>query len=78
MFLTYVQYIHILIFYSSHSDLYVPVTSLTRMVRVYSRPWDEKSATLKKIKKDQERFIRCLLLFESVSLFLVLKCISVG
>ena len=41
----------------SHSDLYVPVTSLTKMVRLYSRPWDEKSATLKKIKKDQERFM---------------------
>ncbi|XP_065893552.1 uncharacterized protein [Dysidea avara] len=36
-----------------HSELYAPVTALTKMVRLYSKSWDEKSAPLKKIKQDQ-------------------------
>ena len=38
----------------SISDLGMPVSELVRMVRVYSTPWEEKSAALKKLHEDYE------------------------
>ena len=38
----------------SVSDLNMPVNELVRLVRVYSTPWEEKSAALKKLHEDYE------------------------
>ena len=38
----------------SVSDLSMPVNELVRLVRVYSTPWEEKSAALKKLHEDYE------------------------
>ncbi|XP_033101455.1 uncharacterized protein LOC117104681 [Anneissia japonica] len=40
--------------YRSTTDMYTPVTELVRLVRVYSVPWEEKSAALKKLHTDYE------------------------
>ncbi|RUS81620.1 hypothetical protein EGW08_010633, partial [Elysia chlorotica] len=40
--------------FRSISDLGMPVSELVRMVRVYSTPWEEKSAALKKLHEDYE------------------------
>lgn len=40
--------------FRSISDLGMPVNELVRMVRVYSTPWEEKSAALKKLHEDYE------------------------
>ncbi|GFN85725.1 histone-lysine N-methyltransferase setd1b-a-like [Plakobranchus ocellatus] len=40
--------------FRSISDLGMPVGELVRMVRVYSTPWEEKSAALKKLHEDYE------------------------
>ena len=42
------------IFVPSVSDLSMPVNELVRLVRVYSTPWEEKSAALKKLHEDYE------------------------
>ncbi|KAJ8314959.1 hypothetical protein KUTeg_007109 [Tegillarca granosa] len=39
---------------SSVSDMNMPVNELVRLVRVYSTPWEEKSAALKKLHEDYE------------------------
>jgi hypothetical protein len=36
------------------SDANMPVNELVRLVRVYSTPWEEKSAALKKLHEDYE------------------------
>ena len=41
-------------FFPSVSDLGMPVNELVRLVRVYSTPWEEKSAALKKLHEDYE------------------------
>lgn len=38
----------------SISDLHMPTNELIRMVRVYSTPWEEKSAALQKLHEDHE------------------------
>ena len=38
----------------SVSDLGMPANELVRLVRVYSTPWEEKSAALKKLHEDYE------------------------
>ncbi|XP_056014188.1 uncharacterized protein LOC125673462 isoform X4 [Ostrea edulis] len=40
--------------FRSVSDLNMPVNELVRLVRVYSTPWEEKSAALKKLHEDYE------------------------
>ncbi|XP_076445536.1 uncharacterized protein LOC143283248 [Babylonia areolata] len=40
--------------FRSVSDLSMPVNELVRLVRVYSTPWEEKSAALKKLHEDYE------------------------
>ena len=40
--------------FHSISDLNMPVNELLRLVRVYSTPWEEKSAALKKLHEDYE------------------------
>ncbi|XP_053396911.1 uncharacterized protein LOC123552816 isoform X2 [Mercenaria mercenaria] len=40
--------------FRSVSDLNMPVNELLRLVRVYSTPWEEKSAALKKLHEDYE------------------------
>ena len=40
--------------YCSVSDANMPVNELVRLVRVYSTPWEEKSAALKKLHEDYE------------------------
>lgn len=40
--------------FRSISDLNMPVNELVRLVRVYSTPWEEKSAALKKLHEDYE------------------------
>lgn len=40
--------------FSSVSDMNMPVNELLRLVRVYSTPWEEKSAALKKLHEDYE------------------------
>ncbi|XP_064629111.1 uncharacterized protein LOC135488433 [Lineus longissimus] len=40
--------------FRSVSDLHMPMNELIRMVRVYSTPWEEKSAALKKLHEDYE------------------------
>ncbi|XP_077994799.1 uncharacterized protein LOC144448429 [Glandiceps talaboti] len=40
--------------YRSTTDLNTPVTELVRLVKVYSVPWEEKSAALKKLHSDYE------------------------
>ena len=39
----------------SSSDLSVPITELVRMVKLYSTPWETKSAALKKLHEDYEK-----------------------
>lgn len=41
-------------FFFSVSDANMPVNELVRLVRVYSTPWEEKSAALKKLHEDYE------------------------
>ena len=41
--------------YCSSSDLSVPITELVRMVKLYSTPWETKSAALKKLHDDYEK-----------------------
>ena len=40
----------------SSSDLSVPITELVRMVKLYSTPWETKSAALKKLHEDYEKW----------------------
>ncbi|XP_074624211.1 uncharacterized protein LOC141882156 [Acropora palmata] len=40
--------------FRSSSDLSVPITELVRMVKLYSTPWETKSASLKKLHDDYE------------------------
>ncbi|KAK7503175.1 hypothetical protein BaRGS_00005440 [Batillaria attramentaria] len=40
--------------FRSVSDLSMPANELVRLVRVYSTPWEEKSAALKKLHEDYE------------------------
>ncbi|XP_020616659.1 uncharacterized protein LOC110054652 [Orbicella faveolata] len=40
--------------FRSSSDLSVPITELVRMVKLYSTPWETKSAALKKLHEDYE------------------------
>ncbi|KAK2173881.1 hypothetical protein NP493_843g01017 [Ridgeia piscesae] len=40
--------------FRSISDMTMPVNELIRLVRVYSQPWEEKSASLKKLHDDYE------------------------
>lgn len=40
--------------FRSSSDLSVPITELLRMVKLYSTPWETKSASLKKLHDDYE------------------------
>ena len=44
-----------LAFVFSSSDLSVPITELVRMVKLYSTPWETKSAALKKLHEDYEK-----------------------
>ena len=39
---------------ASISDMTMPVNELIRLVRLYSQPWEEKSASLKKLHEDYE------------------------
>ena len=41
----------------SSSDLSVPITELVRMVKLYSTPWETKSAALKKLHEDYEKWV---------------------
>ncbi|XP_067674819.1 uncharacterized protein [Haliotis asinina] len=40
--------------FRSISDMNMPINELVRLVRVYSTPWEEKSAALKKLHEDYE------------------------
>ncbi|KAI0240537.1 hypothetical protein LSAT2_008767 [Lamellibrachia satsuma] len=40
--------------FRSISDMTMPVNELIRLVRLYSQPWEEKSASLKKLHEDYE------------------------
>ncbi|PFX30429.1 uncharacterized protein LOC111323577 [Stylophora pistillata] len=40
--------------FRSSSDLSVPITELVRMVKLFSTPWETKSAALKKLHEDYE------------------------
>lgn len=42
-------------YFFSSSDLSVPITELVRMVKLYSTPWETKSAALKKLHEDYEK-----------------------
>ena len=42
----------------SYSDLCTPVNELSRMVRLHSTPWEEKTEGLKKIRTDYENMQR--------------------
>ncbi|CAD5121580.1 DgyrCDS10078 [Dimorphilus gyrociliatus] len=46
--------------YRSVSDMNTPVYELIRLVRLYSTPWEEKSAALKKLHEDYDRKARQL------------------
>lgn len=39
-------------FFLSVSDMNMPASELVRLVRIYSTPWEEKSAALKKLHDD--------------------------
>lgn len=43
---------NILLFTNSVTDMHEPVHELIRMVRIFSSPWEEKSAALKKLHDD--------------------------
>ena len=40
---------------NSASDLSVPINELVRLVKLYSAPWETKSAALKKLHEDYEK-----------------------
>ncbi|ELU08059.1 hypothetical protein CAPTEDRAFT_227737 [Capitella teleta] len=40
--------------FRSASDLNIPINEMIRLVRIYSTPWEEKSASLKKLHDDYE------------------------
>ena len=44
-------------YFVSSSDLSVPITELVRMVKLYSTPWETKSAALKKLHEDYEKLV---------------------
>lgn len=39
------------------SDFAVPVNELVRLVKLYSAPWESKSAALKKLHEDYEKYV---------------------
>ena len=58
------------VFFYSLSDLHMPMNELIRLVRVYSTPWEEKSAALKKLHEDYENKQRQLYIAKSTSSYL--------
>ena len=48
-------FVYLFVCLCSSSDLSVPITELVRMVKLYSTPWETKSAALKKLHEDYEK-----------------------
>ena len=48
----YFPVISVCFIFCSMGDMQNPVNELLRMVRLYSTPWEEKSAALKKLHED--------------------------
>ena len=50
----FLEFAHLMLYIFSVNDLDSSVNELVRLVRVYSTPWEEKSAALKKLHEDYE------------------------